>query len=112
MEGTYKGEGRFNLLKLTAKGQYNISASEFHLIFLCVSISFILVVSHLGCIYFFSSSWFIADINVLTKVAGIFEERNGEVYLRVKRFDMAPTSIGSMKVHFSGLFPDEELSKL
>lgn len=42
---------------------------------------------------------------------GTFEERDGEQYLRVKKFDMAPSSIGAMKVYFSGLFPDEELSK-
>jgi len=79
LEGTYKGEGRFNLLKMSAKGHFNISAS---------------------------------DITVITKVAGTFEERDGEQYLRVKKFDMAPSSIGNMKVHFTGLFPDEELTRV
>lgn len=41
---------------------------------------------------------------------GVFETRNGQKYLKIVNFDIAPV-IGDMKIYMTGVFPDPELSK-
>lgn len=43
-------------------------------------------------------------------MAGRFEERNGEKYLRVYDFSAHPI-VGDMKIYATGIFPDPELSR-
>lgn len=50
------------------------------------------------------------DIETTWKFSGKTVERNGEIYMKMERFDMEP-EVGKMKVFATGLFPDEELSR-
>lgn len=51
------------------------------------------------------------DISTTNKMEGVFEDRNGERYLRLTAFDAFP-NVRSMKIFATGIFPDAELSKL
>lgn len=51
-----------------------------------------------------------SDIDITWKMSGALEENNGEKYMRIKSFGMAP-KIGDLKVYASGLMPDPALSK-
>lgn len=50
------------------------------------------------------------NVDITWKIAGALEENNGEQYMRIKSFNMAP-KIGDLKVYASGLMPDPALSK-
>ncbi len=50
------------------------------------------------------------DTSSTQKMKGVFEDRDGERYLRIESFDIVPY-IGDLKVSMTGIFPDPELSK-
>lgn len=51
------------------------------------------------------------DVASTHKMSGIFEDRNGERYLRLNKFDADP-NIGNMKIYATGIFPDPELNRI
>lgn len=51
------------------------------------------------------------ECKAIIKIRGVFEERNGERYLRVTAFDLKPTNIADFKLQLKGLFPDEQMSE-
>lgn len=52
----------------------------------------------------------IADINLVSRTEGDIIVVNGKEYVKLTKFDVSPT-FGDVKVHATGLFPDQELSK-
>uniref|UniRef100_A0A182MKW2 Haemolymph juvenile hormone binding protein n=1 Tax=Anopheles culicifacies TaxID=139723 RepID=A0A182MKW2_9DIPT len=78
MEGYFKGEGRFNSIKLASKGYFNNTMT---------------------------------DVTTTWMMSGHVKERNGEEYLEIETFDMAP-EVASMKIYATGLFPDPELNQV
>uniref|UniRef100_A0A182RCP4 Circadian clock-controlled protein n=1 Tax=Anopheles funestus TaxID=62324 RepID=A0A182RCP4_ANOFN len=78
MEGYFKGEGRFNSIKLASKGYFNNTMT---------------------------------DVTTTWSMAGRVKERDGEEYLQIESFDMAP-EVANMKIYATGLFPDPELNQV
>lgn len=52
-----------------------------------------------------------ADITARVLVAGRTEQRYGETFMIMRKFDITP-KIGDMKTNAEGLFPDIELTRL
>lgn len=51
------------------------------------------------------------DVAATIKVTGEAEERNGETYMTIRKFDLKPT-LGDLKTHVEGLFPDPGLTQI
>lgn len=100
MDGFYRGEGRFNDIKVKSKGYFNVNASKIEFIDLKWEFK-------LNIVFFLRSST--ADITVVTRTEGDIITVNGKEYLKLTKFDCSP-QFGDLKVNATGLFPDPELS--
>lgn len=97
VEGFYRGEGRFNNMKIKSKGYFNVTASKFHRTIFLLSVNSI-------DLYFRT-----ADINLVSRTEGDIVSVNGKEYVKLTKFDVSP-QFGDLKVFATGLFPDPELS--
>lgn len=96
-EGKYKGEGRFNAIKVVSKGYFNVTTS-------------MLRFENFLSIWFIKFNNILANVTTTWKISGRSIQRNGETYVLIDKFDMSP-EVGDMKIYATGLFPDPGLSK-
>lgn len=100
LEGVYKGEGRIDALKFNSKGNFNFTFSK-------------------SCLYTIYCREYIftyvsvktAGLSTTQKMIGHFVNRDGHKYLELTGFDVS-IFMKDFQFYATGLFPDEELSKL
>jgi hypothetical protein len=51
------------------------------------------------------------DVTTTWKMSGNLAAINGDEYMKIENFDMAP-KVGNMKIYATGLFPDPQISEL
>lgn len=94
MEGLYRGQGNLFGFQYKSKGYGNFSFGR-----------------SLWCSEFFKRKTFSEKVSAVWKMDGIVEERNGEKYVKIVKFDTRP-KMKSAKIYATGLLPDPDLNEL
>lgn len=100
VEGYYRGEGRFNNIRIKSKGYFNVTGCK---LATRVTIDKILISNA-------SFNNISANVNVISRTEGDIVTINGKEHMKMTKVDFEPT-FGKMKIYASGMLPDPELSK-
>lgn len=108
-EGSYKADIKLNDMKLTPKGNFNITLRKFCKVMPNLTTSLWRIISYMF-LYVITSSYSAVDVSFRTRTLGELYERDGHTYVRLTKLEIEP-KVGDMRIYASGLVPDPALSE-